>query len=130
MCPRHSVCVPCPCGLKKILLKLVELPSDTFPIQVPNFTGSIMGFSIYHAIGFWSLLDNGMEISIGFDKSISMLFIDAFIIQPNRSRFIKFIKSIISKFPLTIYKIQFAKPWHFGVLVPNGFLLENIKILI
>ena len=74
MCPRHSVCVPCPCGLKKILLKFVELPSETFPIQSPKTTGSISGFSMYHAIGFLSVLDNGMEISIGFDKSISYLF--------------------------------------------------------
>ena len=79
MCPKHSVCVPCPCGLKKILLKLVELPSDTFPIQSPNFTGSISGFSIYHAIGLASVLDNGMEISMGFDKSISIFWIFAII---------------------------------------------------
>ena len=70
MCPRHSVCVPCPCGLKKIVLKFVELPCDTFPTQSPTFTGSISGFSIYQAIGFSSVFDNGIEISIGFDKSI------------------------------------------------------------
>ena len=65
------MCVPCPCGLKKMLLKLVELPSETFPTQFPKRTGSICGFSIYHAIGFASVLVNGIEISIGFDKSIS-----------------------------------------------------------
>jgi hypothetical protein len=63
--------VPCPCGLKKIVLKLVELPSETFPIQLPNCTGSISGFSIYQAIGLASVLVKGIEISIGFDKSIS-----------------------------------------------------------
>src|SRR4051812_22625653 len=82
----HSVCVPCPCGLKKILLKLVELPSETFPTHSPNFTGSISGFSIYHAIGFASVLVNGIEISMGFYKSISnVLLIFAFII-PNLAK--------------------------------------------
>jgi hypothetical protein len=61
--------------LKKIVLKLVELPSETLPIQSPNFTGSITGFSMYQAIGFWSVLDNGMEISSGIDKSISKILL-------------------------------------------------------
>jgi hypothetical protein len=68
-----------------MLLKLVELPSDTFPIQLPNFTGSITGFSMYHAIGLSSVLDNGIEISIGFDKSIGyLLSISAFKMEPLR----------------------------------------------
>jgi len=54
------------------LLKLVdELPAETFPIQSPDFTGSITGFSRYHAIGFWSELVSGIEMSSGFEKSIS-----------------------------------------------------------
>jgi hypothetical protein len=54
-----------------MLLKLVdELPSLTFPIQSPKRTGSIIGFSIYQAMGFSSVLDNGIETSIGFDKSM------------------------------------------------------------
>ena len=73
MCPKHSVCVPCPCGLKQIVLKLVEAPSLTFPIQLPIVTGSISGFSKYHAIGFLSELDNGIEISIGLEKSTAMV---------------------------------------------------------
>jgi hypothetical protein len=54
-----------------MLLKLVELPSETFPIQSPKRTGSIIGFSRYHAIGLASVLVNEIEISRGFDKSIS-----------------------------------------------------------
>ena len=63
-----------------MLLKLVdELPSETFPTQLSNFTGSITGLSKYQAIGFASVFDNGMEISIGFDKSIwNVLLINAF----------------------------------------------------
>ncbi|MNW19703.1 hypothetical protein D3C71_2198100 [compost metagenome] len=70
--------MPCPCGLKKILLKFVDdFPSETLPIQSPKTTGSITGFSIYQAIGFSSVLVNGIEISMGFDKSISKLLIFA-----------------------------------------------------
>jgi hypothetical protein len=57
-----------------MLLKFVELPSETLPIQSPNFTGSISGFSIYQAIGFSSVLVKGIEMSIGFDKSISKVW--------------------------------------------------------
>jgi hypothetical protein len=53
-----------------MLLKLVEAPFSTLPIQSPKTTGLISGFSMYHAMGFLSVLDNGMEISMGFDKSI------------------------------------------------------------
>ena len=62
-----------------MLLKFVELPSETFPIQSPKTTGSIIGFSKYQAIGFSSELVNGIEMSMGFDKSNSKLFIFAFI---------------------------------------------------
>jgi hypothetical protein len=55
-------------GIKRILLKLVDdIPEDTLP--TPKRTGSISGFSTYQAIGFASVLDNGIEISMGFDKS-------------------------------------------------------------
>ena len=93
MCPRHSVCVPCPCGLKKMLLKLVELPSETLPIQSPNFTGSISGFSIYHAIGFLSELVIGIEISMGFDKSIWKFWMFAIILTTKTTKiYTKFTK--------------------------------------
>ena len=82
MWPKHSVWVPCPWGLKKIVLKFVaDFPSETFPIQSPKTTGFISGFSMYHAIGFSSVLDNDMEISMGFDKSTSKLFIFAFTVK-------------------------------------------------
>jgi hypothetical protein len=56
-------------GIKRILLKLVDdIPEDTLPTS-PKRTGSISGFSTYQAIGFASVLDNGIEISMGFDKS-------------------------------------------------------------
>jgi hypothetical protein len=72
--------------LKNILLKLVELPSDTFPVQFSKVTGSITGFSIYHAIGLASVLDKGKEISMGFDKSMLKLFIIAFIFFNRKAR--------------------------------------------
>jgi hypothetical protein len=57
-------------GIKRILLKLVDdIPEDTFQPTSPKRTGSISGFSTYQAIGFASVLDNGIEISMGFDKS-------------------------------------------------------------
>jgi hypothetical protein len=50
-------------GIKRILLKLVDdIPEDTLPTHSPKRTGSISGFSTYHAI-FASVLDNGIEIS-------------------------------------------------------------------
>jgi hypothetical protein len=52
-----------------MLLKLVVAPPFTLPTHEPKRTGSICGFSIYQAIGLFSVLDNGSEISIGFDKS-------------------------------------------------------------
>jgi hypothetical protein len=54
--------------VKRILLKLVEdIPDElSLPIQI---NGSITGLSIYQAIGLSSVLDNGIEMSMGFDKS-------------------------------------------------------------
>jgi hypothetical protein len=60
--PRHSVCVPCPCGLKKMLLKLVDdFPSDTFPIQSQNYRFN----DWLHIPSNWfsSVFVNGIEIS-------------------------------------------------------------------
>jgi hypothetical protein len=52
-------------GIKRILLKLVDdIPEDTFQPTSPKRTGSISGFSTYQAIGFASVLDNGIEISM------------------------------------------------------------------
>ena len=58
-----------------MLLKLVELPSDTFPIQSSKRTGSIVGLSIYHAIGLALVLVNGIEMSMGFEKSTSKVWL-------------------------------------------------------
>jgi hypothetical protein len=67
-------------------LKFVALPSETFPTQFSKVTGSITGFSIYHAMGLESELDKGKEISMGFDKSILKLFIVAFIFFNRKAR--------------------------------------------
>jgi hypothetical protein len=55
-------------GIKRILLKLV----DDIPRHLPNLQNEqvqFQAFSTYQAIGFASVLDNGIEISMGFDKS-------------------------------------------------------------
>jgi hypothetical protein len=39
------------------------------PYQPTPTNRFISGFSTYQAIGFASVLDNGIEISMGFDKS-------------------------------------------------------------
>jgi hypothetical protein len=61
------VCVPCPWGLR-ILLKLVDdIPEDTLPTHLQNEQVQFLAF--LHTSGFASVLDNGIEISMGFDKS-------------------------------------------------------------
>jgi hypothetical protein len=52
-------------GIKRILLLVDDIPEDTLPTHSPKRTGSISGFSTYQAIGFASVLDNGIEISMG-----------------------------------------------------------------
>jgi hypothetical protein len=56
-------------GIKRILLKLVDDIPET-PYQ-PTLKTNRFNFwlSTYQAIGFASVLDNGIEISMGFDKS-------------------------------------------------------------
>jgi hypothetical protein len=55
-------------GIKRILLKLVDdIPEDTLPTSQNEQVQFL--FSTYQAIGFASVLDNGIEISMGFDKS-------------------------------------------------------------
>jgi hypothetical protein len=50
------------------VIKFVDdIPSDTL-IHSPKRTGSITGFQ-YTNVGFASVLDKGIEISMGFDKS-------------------------------------------------------------
>src|SRR5690606_29922889 len=76
ICPRHSVCVPWACGLKNILLKFVEdFPEATLPTKSSILTGSIRGWSIYHAIGLSLFPLNGIEISIGSDNLSRIVFI-------------------------------------------------------
>ena len=70
MCPRHSVCVPCPCGLNEIFLKFTLPPAFTEPINPFSITGSIFGKSTYQALGFSLVLDNGIEISNGLEVSM------------------------------------------------------------
>jgi hypothetical protein len=56
-------------GIKRILLKLVDdIPEDTLPTHSQNEQVQFLAFT-YQAIGFASVLDNGIEISMGFDKS-------------------------------------------------------------
>ena len=66
---------------------------------------------MYHAIGFWSELDNGMEISMGFDKSMLKLLIEAFIILTAKSakvytRFAKILKIIDYSFYSVLYQVN------------------------
>jgi hypothetical protein len=51
-------------GIKRILLKLVDDIPEDLPTHSPKRTGSISGFSTYQ-VGFASVLDNGIEISMG-----------------------------------------------------------------
>jgi hypothetical protein len=52
-------------GIKRILLKLVDdIPEDTLLSKTNRFN---FWLSTYQAIGFASVLDNGIEISMGFD---------------------------------------------------------------
>jgi hypothetical protein len=56
-------------GIKRILLKLVDdIPEDTLPTHSKTNRFNFW-LSTYQAIGFASVLDNGIEISMGFDKS-------------------------------------------------------------
>jgi hypothetical protein len=54
--------------IKRILLKLVEDILTKLSYPFIKRTGSITGLSIYQAI-VPSVLDNGIEMSMGFDKS-------------------------------------------------------------
>ncbi len=62
-----------------MLLKFTAAPSETLPIQSPSLTGLIEGLSRYQAIGFSLEPLNGIEISIGLDKSIFFRSLSIFI---------------------------------------------------
>src|SRR5690606_18559249 len=74
ICPTHSVCVPCACGLNQILLKFISAPSATLATHSPSLTASILGASKYQAFTLLSEALKGIEISKGFDKSICRFF--------------------------------------------------------
>jgi len=74
ICPTHSVCVPCACGLKVIVLKLVDDPLDTAPIHSPSTTGAIFGGPIYHAFTFSLEPFSGIEMSF-FLKELGVIII-------------------------------------------------------
>ena len=74
MWPTHSVCVPFPCGLKAMLRKFTEPPNDTSPTQSPARTGSIFTGEAFHAFTFFSPARNGIEMSMGRDRSALYIF--------------------------------------------------------
>src|SRR6056297_130598 len=75
ICPTHSVCVPCACGLNQISLKLVLAPCSILPTKSPSLCGVIFGWSTYHAFTLVTLPRSGMEISSGFAKFIWYSFL-------------------------------------------------------